>query len=101
MNISAIDLQIRSLSLSSLYFFLKMLFKVLEKYQDFELVQSYLASFLNIHNETIWSHEYAQFEKENNQSNLLTDVKINLNFYFLNILNKQKNYLINILFLDS
>lgn len=64
MNISAIDFQIRSLSLSAFYPFLEMLLKILEHHKDFELVQTYLASFLNIHNEILWSYNYVKLESD-------------------------------------
>lgn len=56
MNVSSIDFQIRSLySISMFCAFLNMLASVLEIRQDFELVQSYLATFLNIHREQLWN----------------------------------------------
>lgn len=56
MNVSSIDFQIRSLQSIKLFTaFLHMLASVLESRQDFELIQSYLATFLNIHREKLWN----------------------------------------------
>lgn len=56
MKVSNIDFQIRSLNSIKLFIaFLRMLAVVLESRQDFELVQSYLTTFLNIHREKLWN----------------------------------------------
>uniref|UniRef100_A0A8R1TR68 Small-subunit processome Utp21 domain-containing protein n=1 Tax=Onchocerca volvulus TaxID=6282 RepID=A0A8R1TR68_ONCVO len=54
MSISAIDFQIHILPERALSSFLKMLLIVLRNHRDFELVQAYLAAFLNINRNKLW-----------------------------------------------
>lgn len=62
MNVSSIDFQIRSLQSIKLFTaFLHMLASVLESRQDFELIQSYLATFLNIHREKLWNFKNDEY----------------------------------------
>uniref|UniRef100_A0A915E894 Small-subunit processome Utp21 domain-containing protein n=1 Tax=Ditylenchus dipsaci TaxID=166011 RepID=A0A915E894_9BILA len=67
MNVSSIDFQIRALDIESFVPFLNMLVRMLELRQDFELVQSYLATFLNIHHERLWSYEEMELKDEEDQ----------------------------------
>ncbi|CAG9540081.1 unnamed protein product [Cercopithifilaria johnstoni] len=55
MSISAIDFQIHILPERALSSFLKMLLAVLRSHRDFELVQAYLAAFLKINRNKLWS----------------------------------------------
>ncbi|VDN40803.1 unnamed protein product [Gongylonema pulchrum] len=57
MSISSIDFQIRILPQRALTSFLKMLLVVLRSHRDFELVQSYLAAFLRIHRNKLWTSD--------------------------------------------
>lgn len=66
MNVSAIDFQIRAFQSNSIFAaFLQMLTEVLRTRRDFELVQSYLATFLNIHHSELWS---AAIDDDNEQT---------------------------------
>ncbi|VDN31769.1 unnamed protein product [Gongylonema pulchrum] len=57
MSISSIDFQIRILPQRALTSFLKMLLVVLRSHRDFELVQAYLAAFLRIHRNKLWTSD--------------------------------------------
>lgn len=70
MNVSAIDFQIRALSTESFLPFINMLIAVLEKRQDFELAHSYLATFLNIHREQLWSEAESEIKEESEEQNM-------------------------------
>ncbi|VBB26808.1 unnamed protein product [Acanthocheilonema viteae] len=55
MSISTIDFQIHILPEKALSSFLKMLLTVLSSHRDFELVQAYLAAFLKIKRNKLWT----------------------------------------------
>lgn len=55
MSVTAIDFQIRSLADDAFCQFLTMIRDVLVVGRDYELVQSYLATFLNVHREALWA----------------------------------------------
>ncbi|MCP9263135.1 WD repeat-containing protein 36 [Dirofilaria immitis] len=57
MSISTIDFQIHILPERALNSFLKMLLIVLKNHRDFELVQAYLAAFLKINRNKLWTAE--------------------------------------------
>uniref|UniRef100_A0A914XT60 Small-subunit processome Utp21 domain-containing protein n=1 Tax=Plectus sambesii TaxID=2011161 RepID=A0A914XT60_9BILA len=60
MGPSAIDLELRTLPNEALLNFLQMLVDVVRLRTDFELAQAYLASFLKIHRDALWSLDDAQ-----------------------------------------
>lgn len=56
MSVSAIDFHIRCLdTIEALSQFVKMLCVVMERRKEFDLCQSYLAAFLRIHHQPLWS----------------------------------------------
>ncbi|MFH4980109.1 hypothetical protein AB6A40_006818 [Gnathostoma spinigerum] len=57
MNISSIDFHLRSLPSKAAISFLRMLLFVLRRHQNFDLVQSYLATFLGFHRDILWQQE--------------------------------------------
>jgi hypothetical protein len=72
MSLSGLDFQFRLLEDTvELTQFLAMLIAILETKRDFDLVQSYLATFLNIHHEQLWNvvnnEETAPTEDDENQ----------------------------------
>jgi U3 small nucleolar RNA-associated protein 21 len=88
MSLSALDFQIRLLNgPMELAKFLKLLITISETRREFDLVQSYLATFLNIHHEQLWTIEEegtnngGQEQMEEGQK-ALTEVKIYLISYF-------------------
>ena len=70
MSMSGIDTEIRSLNgPSELAQFLAMLIAILQTRRNFDLVQSYMATFLNIHYEALWSNNTpATSEQEMDQT---------------------------------
>ncbi|VDN57379.1 unnamed protein product [Dracunculus medinensis] len=74
MNISSIDFQIRALPIRAHIPFLQMLLSVLKSHQDFELVQSFLASYLTIHYETLWNSS----ELSGDDDDKITEILIEL-----------------------
>lgn len=60
MGPSAIDLELRALPQDALLNFLQIVVEVVRLRTDFELAQAYLASFLKIHRDTLWSLDDAQ-----------------------------------------
>uniref|UniRef100_F1KV81 WD repeat-containing protein 36 n=1 Tax=Ascaris suum TaxID=6253 RepID=F1KV81_ASCSU len=75
MNISSIDFQIRALPRKAFPFFLRMLLAVMRTGRDFELVQSYLATFLKIHRAILWLSEDGDTELTNLLEELLEEEK--------------------------
>ena len=70
-SLASIDFQIKALNSElNLSKFLEMLIAILETRRDFDLIQSYLATFLNIHHENIWKErrDIRRKEENNNKS---------------------------------
>ncbi|KAL7072309.1 hypothetical protein ACQ4LE_008436 [Meloidogyne hapla] len=74
-SLASIDFQIRALNRAKLGQFVAMLIAVLETRRDFDLIQSYMAAFLNIHRENIWKNERRE-KRRGKEENLSVDEKL-------------------------
>lgn len=65
LSLSTLDFQIRALSSPlQLAKFVEMLVAQLETRRDFDLVQSWMAAFLNIHHQALWGDQKERQEKD-------------------------------------
>uniref|UniRef100_A0A914ME02 Small-subunit processome Utp21 domain-containing protein n=1 Tax=Meloidogyne incognita TaxID=6306 RepID=A0A914ME02_MELIC len=77
-SLASIDFQIRALNGAKLGQFVSMLIAVLEIRKDFDLIQSYMAAFLNIHRENLWKGRKGggRRKKGEDEENLSVDEKL-------------------------
>jgi len=79
-SLASIDFQIRALNGAKLGQFVSMLIAVLEIRKDFDLIQSYMAAFLNIHRENLWKGRKGEGgrrkKQDEEEENLSVDEKL-------------------------